>query len=178
VNKFAVRGFRSLGVARTNEQGEWQFAGVIPLYDHTRYSSQPEVWNMRLLLGVAGVISSFGLFFLGEIVFPLSREPIQSLMYLKLSVAGQLTIFLTRTRGPFWSIKPAPILLIAVLGAQLVATLIAVYGLFMTPIGWSWAGIVWGYALAWFLVNDRVKLIAYRIFDRQHSGLLVKEART
>jgi H+-transporting ATPase len=24
---------------------------------------------------------------------------------------------------------------------------------------------VWGYALAWFLVNDRLKLLAYRIFD-------------
>ena len=46
-----------------------------------------------------------------------------------------------------------------------VATLIAVYGLFMTPLGWGWAGFVWGYALVWFLVNDRVKLLAYRIFD-------------
>ena len=45
-------------------------------------------------------------------------------MYLKLSVAGHLTIFLTRTRGPFWSIRPAPILWIAVLGTQAVATLI------------------------------------------------------
>jgi H+-transporting ATPase len=35
----------------------------------------------------------------------------------------------------------------------------------MTPLGWGWAGFVWGYALAWFLVNDRVKLLAYRIFD-------------
>jgi H+-transporting ATPase len=24
---------------------------------------------------------------------------------------------------------------------------------------------VWGYALAWFLVSDRVKLLAYRILD-------------
>ena len=31
--------------------------------------------------------------------------------------------------------------------------------------GWGWAGFVWGYALVWFLVNDRVKLLAYRIFD-------------
>jgi H+-transporting ATPase len=46
-----------------------------------------------------------------------------------------------------------------------VATLIAVYGLFMTPLGWGWAGFVWGYALLWFLVNDRVKLLAYRFFD-------------
>ncbi len=83
----------------------------------------------------------------------------------ELSVAGHLTIFLTRTRGPFWSIRPARILLGAVLGTQMVATLIAVYGVFMTPLGWGWAGFVWGYALAWFVVNDRVKLLAYRIFD-------------
>ena len=54
-------------------------------------------------------------------------------VYLKLSVAGHLTIFLTRTRGPFWSIPPARILLVAVLGTQALATLIAVYGLFMMP---------------------------------------------
>jgi H+-transporting ATPase len=51
------------------------------------------------------------------------------------------------------------------LGTQAVATLIAVYGLFMTPLGWGWAAFVWGYALAWFLVNDRVKLLAYRLLD-------------
>jgi H+-transporting ATPase len=88
-------------------------------------------------------------------------------MYLKMSVAGHLTIFLTRTRGPFWSIRPAKILWAAVLGTQVLATLIAVYGLFMTPLGWGWAGAVWGYALVWFLVNDRIKLLAYRIFDPQ-----------
>src|SRR5208337_4180402 len=75
-----------------------------------------------------------------------------------------LTIFLTRTRGPFWSIRPARVLWVAVVGTQIVATLIAVYGLFMSPLGWGWAGFVWGYALIWFLVNDRVKLLAYRIF--------------
>jgi len=42
----------------------------------------------------------------------------------------------------------------------------AVYGLgIMTPLGWGWALVVWGYALAWFLVSDRVKLLAYRFFD-------------
>jgi H+-transporting ATPase len=78
----------------------------------------------------------------------------------------------TRTRRSFWSIKPAPILLGAVLGTQLLATLIAVYGIFMYPLGWGWALVVWGYALVWFLVNDGVKQIAYRIFDRQQPGLL------
>jgi H+-transporting ATPase len=90
-------------------------------------------------------------------------------MYLKLSVAGHLTIFLTRTRGPFWSIRPAKVLWIAVLGTQAIATLIAVYGLFMAPLGWRMAGMVWGYALVWFLINDRIKLMTYWILDRSKS---------
>ena len=140
-------------------------------YDNVHYKDQPEAWNMRLVLGIStvlgviGVVAAFGLFFLGLRVFHLDRAHVQTLMYLKLSVAGHLTIFLTRTRGPFWSIRPARILWVAVLGTQIVATLIAVYGLFMTPLGWRWAGFVWGYALVWFLLNDRLKLLAYRILD-------------
>lgn len=147
-------------------------------YDNVKYKDQPEAWNMRMVLGIStilgliGVFSAFGLFYLGERVFHLDRAHIQTLMYLKLSVAGHLTIFLTRTRGPFWSIRPAKILWGAVLGTQIMATLIAVYGIFMTPLGWGWAGFVWGYALLWFLVNDRLKLLAYRILDPAGNPLL------
>jgi H+-transporting ATPase len=140
-------------------------------YDNVQYKMKPEAWNMRLVLGIStvlgvmGVIAAFALFYLGERVFKLDRDHVQTLMYLKLSVAGHLTIFLTRTRGPFWSIRPAKTLWIAVLGTQILATLIAVYGLFMAPLGWGFAALVWGYALCWALVNDRVKLLAYRILD-------------
>jgi H+-transporting ATPase len=150
-------------------------------YDNVHYKDQPEAWNMRLVLGIAtvlgvvGPVAAFGLFYLGERVYHLDRPHIQTLMYLMLSVAGHLTIFLTRTRGPFWSIRPARILWVAVLGTQLVATLIAVYGLFMTPLGWGWALFVWGYALVWFFVSDRVKLVAYRVFDPTAAPLLAKE---
>ncbi len=140
-------------------------------YDNVHYKNKPEAWNMRLVLGIAtvlgvtGVIAAFGLFYLGERVFHFDHAHIQTLMYLKLSVAGHLTIFLTRTRGPFWSIRPARTLWMAVLGTQIIATLIAVYGLFMTPLGWPWALFVWGYALTWAVATDRVKLLAYRILD-------------
>lgn len=151
-------------------------------YDNVHYKEKPEVWNMRMVLGIStvlgviGVVSAFGLFYLGEHVFHLDRAHIQVLMYLKLSVAGHLTIFLTRTRGPFWSIRPSRILLGAVFGTQLLATIIAVYGFFMTPLGWGWALMVWGYALAWFFVNDRVKLLAYRIFDPTELPLLARKS--
>jgi H+-transporting ATPase len=157
-------------------------------YDNVHYRNQPEAWNMRLVLGIAtvlgvvGVVSAFGLFYLAEenllagFLPRLDRDAIQTLIYLKLSVAGHLTIFLTRTRGPFWSIAPAPILWIAVLGTQILATLIAVFGFgLMQPLPWEWALFVWGYALVWFLVNDRVKLLAYWILDRAKAPLLAKK---
>jgi H+-transporting ATPase len=153
-------------------------------YDNVHYSNRPEAWNMRLVLFIAGglgifaLIRSFGIFYLGENVFNLSRDTVQTLVYLNLSVGGHLTVFAARTRGPFWSIRPAPILLMAVLGTQLVATLIAVYGLFMHPLGWGYAGLVWGYCLAMFLLQDRVKLLAFGIFgrERKRPGLSGREA--
>ncbi|HUX23726.1 MAG TPA: plasma-membrane proton-efflux P-type ATPase, partial [Burkholderiales bacterium] len=150
-------------------------------YDNVHYNDKPESWNMRMVLGVAtvlgviGPVAAFGLFYLGDRIYHLDRPHLQTLMYLMLSVAGHLTIFLTRTRGPFWTIRPARILWVAVLGTQIVATLIAVYGLFMTPLGWGWALFVWGYALLWFLVSDRVKLFAYRVFDPTDVPLLERK---
>ena len=153
-------------------------------YDRVHYSNFPEAWNMPLvlgiasILGIAGVGASFGLFYAGERIFHLNREMIQSLMYLKLSVAGHLTIFITRTRRPFWAIRPAAILFWAVLGTQTLATLIAVYGVFMAPIGWRWAGFVWIYALAWFLVNDRIKLEGYKVFESRGAGWMTRFWKT
>jgi H+-transporting ATPase len=141
-------------------------------YDRVQGSSRPEAWNMPMVLGVAtvlgvvGVCASFGLFYLGDRVFGLSRDTLQSLMYLKLSVAGHMTVFVARTRRAFWSSRPSWLLLGAVIGTQLVATLIAVYGLFMTPIGWAWAARVWVYCTIWFVIADRAKLVAYRFLER------------
>jgi H+-transporting ATPase len=144
-------------------------------YDHVRGSATPAAWDMRgvlilaTALGLMGVAETFLLLALAEKVFGL-HHGIRTLIYLKLSVSGHLTIFVTRTRGPFWSPPaPAPILLVAVIGTQIIATLIAVYGALMTPLGWGLAGVVWAYALFWFLVEDRVKLATNRWLDR-HPG--------
>ena len=43
VHDFAKRGFRALGVARTDEQDQWQVLGVLPLFDPLRDDSQATV---------------------------------------------------------------------------------------------------------------------------------------
>jgi H+-transporting ATPase len=137
-------------------------------YDNATAAPRPVRWQMRdvltiaTALGLIGVVASFGLFAYTHKVLDLGDDKVRAIMYLKLSVAGHLTIFVTRTRGRFWRSRPAPILIAAVFGTQLVATLIAVYGIFMTPIGWGAAVLVWCYALAWMVVNDEVKILTIR----------------
>ncbi|MCC2275250.1 plasma-membrane proton-efflux P-type ATPase [Streptomyces sp. ET3-23] len=150
-------------------------------YDHVRGAAKPAAWDMRTVMviataiGLMGVGETFLLFALADTVFGLDRELIRTLIYLKLSVSGHLTIFVTRTRHPFWTRPaPAPVLLGAVVGTQIVATFIAVYGVLMTPLGWSRAAIVWGYALFWFLIEDRVKLAAHRWLDHHPRAASAK----
>jgi H+-transporting ATPase len=146
-------------------------------YDNVRYSKGPERWNSKMLLGIAtylgiiGVAASFGILLIGDMVFHLSREVLQSFIYLKLSVAGHLTLLVARTRGPFWSVKPALPLISAIIGTQFVATLITVYGFLLPAMGWGLALFVWGYAFVWFLITDVLKTTFYR-----HGGLeLIEE---
>ena len=47
INEFAARGFRSLGVARADEQDDWQFLGVLPLYDPPRADSASTIATAR-----------------------------------------------------------------------------------------------------------------------------------
>jgi H+-transporting ATPase len=144
-------------------------------YDDVKYSNQPEKWNMRILLGIAtflgiiGVFSSFGLLYIGRELLHLSTETLQSFIYLKLSVAGHFALFVARTKGPFWSVKPAKILLLTVILTQLTATLITVYGILLPAMGWGLAGLVWGYALALFLVTDFLKVRFYKLLN--HEGI-------
>ena len=142
-------------------------------YDNVKYSKEPERWDMRVVLsmatflGLIGVISSFGIFYIGQEVLHLSKEAVQSFIFLKLAVAGHLTIFLTRTRGPFWSFRPSGILFWSAVITKLLATLVAVYGWFITPISWNLALLVWGYALAAFLITDFLKVRIYKLLDHR-----------
>ncbi|MEJ2532956.1 MAG: plasma-membrane proton-efflux P-type ATPase [Halioglobus sp.] len=143
-------------------------------YDNTRVDPKPVRWKMSELLtvssvlGISGVISSFLLFyFLQERGF--SEDIIRTMLFLKLIIAGHSTLYVTRTSGWFWE-RPYPswLLLGATFGTEILGTLFAVYGVFVTPIGWEYALWMWLYALVWFVVNDAVKAATYKLLiDRE-----------
>jgi len=138
-------------------------------YDDVRVAERPVKWDMKrvltlsLTLGIIGVIESFGLFWFADTVLHIPRPTLQTIIFLKLLVAGHLTIYVTRNIGWFWQ-RPWPNwrLIAAAETTQIIGTLAAVYGWIVEPIGWGYALLVWGYALVWFVIENAGKIWVYR----------------
>ena len=147
-------------------------------YDNTRLIEKSVRWDMREVLtiagvlGIAGVFSTFLLFWMSEQVFHINSVMIPTIIFLKLAVAGHMTIYLTRTGDNHFWVRPFPAmsLILAAEITQIIATLFAVYGIFMEPIGWSMGVFIWVYALLFFVLNDFIKVRFYRLAE--HSGIM------
>lgn len=142
-------------------------------YDNTMLDPQPVRWDMRrvftisTVLGIIGVVETFGLLVIAREFLHLDISEIQTFIFLKLAVAGHLTLFVARTRRPFF-LRPFPsaLLLWSAVITKILATLFVVYpfGL-ITPISWRSVGIIWGYCLAWIFIEDLAKLLVYHHLD-------------
>jgi H+-transporting ATPase len=141
--------------------------------DNTWLDPNPVRWNMRrvltvaTVLGTVGVISSFILVIGVASYLHMDQAHVQTFVFLKMAVAGHLTLFVARTKGPFYSRPfPAPILLWSTVVTKVAATLLAVYGLgLVTAISWGQAILIWVYALVWMVLLDRAKLATYRYLE-------------
>ena len=151
-------------------------------YDNTWLDPRPVRWEMRRVLTVAtalgliGVLETFGLLVIARLFLDLSAAQLQSFIYLKLAVAGHLTLFVTRSRRSFLSKPyPAPVLMAAILGTQILAALIVGFGWIVAAIPWSYVGLVWAYCLVWVFIEDWAKLQVYHHIEmsgRWHRAFL------
>lgn len=151
-------------------------------FDRVKISQQPVRWQMKRLLtlatvlGITGVTSSFLLIFTLQYL-NYSHEMIQSLIFLKLVVAGHFTLWILRSEHWFWQQPwPSPLLFWAIMLTALLGTLFAVYGVFIQAIGWEHAALIWGYALVWMLINDTVKMTLIQYLDRPKPKLITIKA--
>ncbi len=148
-------------------------------FDNTLPPGKPVRWDTaRVLilstsLGFWGVVISFGLLYIGIMVLHLDPLTLQTLIFLKLAVAGHMTIYLTRTRShSFWH-RPYPSLRLFLTAelTQLLATIMAVYGFLMPAIGWGLAAFIWGYVLLFFVFGNFFKIGIITLMDRFNIGI-------
>ena len=138
--------------------------------------SQPVRWELdRVLvissvLGLLGVIQSFGLLYLGDTLHHLQRPQLQTMMFLQLVAGGHLMLFLTRTRGPFWKTPyPSSRLFFAIIATQITAVFMCSQGWLVPALPWRIIGFVWAYNVVWMIAEDLVKLGLYGIVDPGRS---------
>lgn len=141
-------------------------------YDNTLEDIKPVRWQMKKVLTIAtvlgciGIIETFILLIFAKNFLHLTLPQIQSFIFLKLSVAGHQTLFITRIKTAFYSKPyPSPILLSAILGTQVIAALVVGFGIFVAPISWNYIGLIWAYTLVWMFIEDRVKILLYKHLD-------------
>ncbi len=145
-------------------------------YDNTFLNKSPVRWDMKKILsistvlGLIGVIETFGILIIAKEYLHLDLAQIQTFIFLKLAVAGHLTLFVTRTKKAFYKKPfPAPSLLWSAVATKVLATLFVVYPLGMiTPISWANVALVWGYCILWIFIEDLAKIAMYRKLE--HVG--------
>jgi len=170
-------------------------------YDNTKIEKKPVRWDMHEMLvlstwlGIAGVLSSFTIFYITMVYIQAHPESsifpdlpawvnaadkasflafVQSAFFTKLVMAGHWTIYNTRTSDWFFK-KPYPskILIIASFSTAFLGLLIGVYGFgIITPIGWKWGVFLVVYTLVWFVFNDFVKRAVVKHY-RKSKGIEV-----
>lgn len=145
-------------------------------YDHMEIQEKPVTWNMREVITVAvglavvGVISTFGLFWIGDRIWNFGYDQCSTLSFMAILCGGNLTIYLTRNREYFLS-KPLPEwkFFAATLFSQVIGTLAAVYGLGtedFVGIGWKYVGYSWIYIAIWFFICMLTKVVIYHFLER------------
>lgn len=142
-------------------------------FDNVKFSAKPEKWDMRTIilmgsyLGAMGVIQSLIVLYIGIEVFHLSISELQAYIYLVLSIGGHLVLLVARTKGPFWSVKPAPRLLWAIILTQLTATILVLFGILLPQLDPIYVAFVWGQGLLTFLIVDSTKVLLYNFLIKK-----------
>jgi len=152
-------------------------------YDNTHLDPKPVRWDMHrvivvsTVMGLTGVAGSFLMLYVAVDILHLSIAKVQTFIFLKMAVAGHLTLFISRSKGFFLKKPyPAPVMIWSAVGTKIAATILAAYGFGLIPsIGWKSIGLIWAYSIAWALVTDAAKIVVYGHLDhtnRRHQKFL------
>ncbi|KAI9314072.1 plasma-membrane proton-efflux P-type ATPase [Dichotomocladium elegans] len=144
-------------------------ATLIMAVDNVSISPVPEKWQLQLLVFLSSMLAiilslfSFAHFFILRDILKITSGQLASAMYLHISSAPHFVIFSTRVESFCWRNIPAWPFTAVVMGTQVIALVISVYGFFgydpnIESIGWPMGLAIIGISLATFVVTDIAKV--------------------
>jgi len=150
-------------------------ATLVIAVDNAKISQRPDKWRLgqlitlSLVLGALLTAASFGHYYVSKLVFHKTKEEIETIMYLHISSCPHFVIFSTRLSGYFWENIPSITFIVAVLGTQVFAMLISIYGVIAPPIGWAWGITIICISLVYFVFLDFVKVQLFKYWSFEQT---------
>ncbi|KAF9372899.1 hypothetical protein CPB97_000952, partial [Podila verticillata] len=167
-------------------------ATLVIAVDNAQISARPDKWRIGQLITMSVVLAlclsalSFAHFFVFWKVYGYypnyveeneSKEGVdlrlQSIMYLHISSAPHFVIFSTRLTGYFWENLPSPLFAAVIIGTQIVALLMVIFGGLTPKVPAGQAIIVLLISFIYFIILDVVKVQLFKRWSFEMTATLV-----
>jgi H+-transporting ATPase len=160
-------------------------ATLVIAVDNAKISERPDKWRLGQLLSLSFVLGfllmlvSFAHFFVAKAMYPFDAthheivnlenlKYVQTIMYLQISSCPHFVIFSTRLGTWWWKSAPSWFFSIAIIGTQIIAGAITLWGpswLEAVPIGFGWTfGVL--------AVSGVVKVMTFRYWSFELTAKL------
>ncbi|MCA9382554.1 HAD-IC family P-type ATPase [Candidatus Dojkabacteria bacterium] len=139
-------------------------------FDRVKKATNPQSINVRerfaksIGFGLVGTLNSLILFFIMNNVMHLSWDIIQTVYFLKLTVSGHMLIYVAHTSEKWYKFLPSKQVIIATTLTQIIATLIAIFGIGMpAKLTIPMVIFIWIWSFGWMQISEGVKMVVKRL---------------
>jgi H+-transporting ATPase len=119
------------------------------------------VWNLTLAgtgIGLCLLAFCSGALAVGAFRLHLSTQALQTMVFVSLAFGTQAALYAIRERRHLWCRWPSPWLVLSSVGDATVTTLLALFGILMTPLPWHLVAGIFAGAVVFGLALNFVKL--------------------
>ncbi|KAF9924342.1 hypothetical protein BGZ67_009337 [Mortierella alpina] len=163
-------------------------ATLVIAVDNAQISAHPDKWRigqlitMSIVLGVLLTALSFAHFYIFWHVYgyepvdlhaPEEERRLESIMYLHISSAPHFVIFSTRLTGYFWENLPSPIFAVVIIGTQIIALLMVIFGGLTPKVPAGQAIVVLVISFVYFIMLDVVKVQMFKRWSFEMTATFV-----
>ncbi len=140
-------------------------------FNRVKITKRPSKINVKKrfilssVLGLVGVASSILFFIIAKNIFNLPSDIIATLFFLKLTVSGHLLLYVAHTESWWFKFLPSKEVIFSTFGTQLLATSLALFGIFITKAPWEMIIFVWMWAILWMQISELAKQILQKIIS-------------
>lgn len=142
-------------------------------FDRVRAASRPvkietsKRFVLSTLFGSVGTLNSLLFFFFAINVFHVPFPLLQTMFFLKLTVSGHMLIYVAHTAQRWWKFLPSYQVIVATFATQIVASLLALFGVLMPQISLGFVAVVWLWALFWMQITEGMKMLQAHFLARE-----------